>query len=204
MGAGHRYFLVHKPPGMVSQFVSSHAVKLLGELNFDFPIGTHAVGRLDNHSEGLLLLTTNKRVTKLLFQAALPHGRTYLVQVKHAVSEGTVQQLCKGVAIQVKGGGLYTTSPCQVQIEHHPEQYISTTQEVVQHHDHTWLRITLTEGKFHQVRKMVKAVGHSCRRLIRISIEALTLEGLERGEIQEIAEADFFDRLHIVGWEKSQ
>jgi len=63
----HRYFIIHKPRNMVSQFVSSHDVRLLGDLDFDFPEGTHAIGRLDKDSEGLLLLTTNKRITRLLF-----------------------------------------------------------------------------------------------------------------------------------------
>jgi 23S rRNA pseudouridine2457 synthase len=81
----HRYFIVHKPPNMVSQFVSSHEVGLLGDLDFDFPEGTHAIGRLDSHSEGLLLLTTNKKVTRLLFQGEVPHERTYLVMVKGIV-----------------------------------------------------------------------------------------------------------------------
>lgn len=69
----HRYFLVNKPLNMVSQFVSSHDVRLLGDLNFNFPEGTHAIGRLDQNSEGLLLLTTNKKITKLLFQGTVPH-----------------------------------------------------------------------------------------------------------------------------------
>ncbi|HEX5025052.1 MAG TPA: pseudouridine synthase, partial [Agriterribacter sp.] len=59
----HRYFIINKPVDMVSQFVSSHAVGLLGDLEYDFPDGIHAIGRLDNHSEGLLILTTNKKVT---------------------------------------------------------------------------------------------------------------------------------------------
>jgi len=71
---------------MVSQFVSSHPVKLLGDLEFNFPEETHAIGRLDQNSEGLLLLTTNKKVTRLLFQGLVPHTRTYLVQVKNTVS----------------------------------------------------------------------------------------------------------------------
>ena len=76
----HRYFLLNKPIDMVSQFVSSHEVRLLNLINFEFPEGTHAIGRLDQMSEGLLLLTTNQKVTKLLFQGVRPHVRTYLVQ----------------------------------------------------------------------------------------------------------------------------
>ena len=64
----HRYFVVHKPINMVSQFISSHDVNLLGSLNFDFPEGTHAIGRLDNNSEGLLLLTTNKKSPSFYFK----------------------------------------------------------------------------------------------------------------------------------------
>ena len=63
----NRYFILNKPFNMVSQFVSTHDVQLLGNLDFDFPPGTHAIGRLDNDSEGLLILTTNKKVTRLLF-----------------------------------------------------------------------------------------------------------------------------------------
>ena len=62
-----RYFIINKPFNMVSQFVSTHDVRLLGHLDFDFPEGTHAVGRLDNNSEGLLILTTNKKVTGFCF-----------------------------------------------------------------------------------------------------------------------------------------
>ena len=186
---------------MVSQFVSSHQVRLLGDLDFDFPEGTHAIGRLDNHSEGLLILTTNKKVTKLLFQGEVPHGRTYLVLVKHEVSEASLQQWREGVSIQIAGGGYYTTAPCEVTIESNPEQYISNAHEPFLHHPHTWLRITLTEGKFHQVRKMVKALRHPCRRLIRISIEELHLDGLEIGGVREIPEATFFEKLKIKNWQ---
>jgi 23S rRNA pseudouridine2457 synthase len=62
---------------------------------------------------------------------------------------------------------------------------------------YTWLRITLTEGKFHQVRKMVAAIHHRCKRLIRVSIEDLTLGDLEPGGIKEIDEKEFFMLLKI-------
>ena len=53
--APNRYFIVNKPYNMVSQFISSHNVNLLGAIDFDFPEGIHAIGRLDNLSEGLLI-----------------------------------------------------------------------------------------------------------------------------------------------------
>ena len=88
---------------MVSQFVSSHRVNLLSDLTFQFPEGTHAVGRLDSNSEGLLnSATTNKRVTRLLFQGETHHKRIYLVQVEKVVSEETLQQLRMGVVIRVR------------------------------------------------------------------------------------------------------
>ena len=90
----HRYFLVNKPLNMVSQFVSSHDVRLLTDLNFNFPEGTHAIGRLDQNSEGLLLLTTNKKITKLLFQGTVSHKRTYLVQVKKCNVFRNCRQTC--------------------------------------------------------------------------------------------------------------
>ena len=62
----------------------------------------------------------------------------------------------------------------------------------------TWLTITLTEGKFHQVRKMVAAVNHKCIRLIRIAIEDVQLDALQPGEVKEIEEAIFFRDLKLV------
>ena len=62
---------------MVSQFVSPDKVGLLGDLDFDFPEGTHAIGRLDNNSEGLLILTTNKESHEALFEARCRKKRVY-------------------------------------------------------------------------------------------------------------------------------
>ena len=193
----HRYFILNKPYNMVSQFVSTHDVVLLGELDFDFPEGTHAIGRLDNHSEGLLLLTTNKKITRLLFQGEVPHTRTYLVQVKNKVTDENLQKLKQGIPIRVKGGEVYTTTPCEVSIVDQPENLFSSGYELREGVLQTWLRITLTEGKFHQVRKMVAAIHHRCKRLIRVSIEDIGLEDMQPGEVREMKEDIFFKKLHI-------
>jgi 23S rRNA pseudouridine2457 synthase len=197
MSVPHRYFLLHKPYDMVSQFVSTHNVRLLGDINFDFPEGAHAIGRLDKDSEGLLLLTTDKRITRLLFQGKQPHTRTYLVQVKRTVTQETVQTLSGGVAISAPFDSVVMTQPCQVRLLSEPpvvsEPLIPLHPKVL----NSWLEISLTEGKFHQVRKMVAAVKHPCIRLIRTSIEDISLGNLQPGEVKEVDGDYFFSKLHL-------
>ncbi len=193
----HRYFIINKPYNMVSQFISPDKVGLLKDVPFNFPEGIHAIGRLDNYSEGLLILTTNKKVTKLLFESKTPHKRTYLVQVRDIVTPEKLLQLQNGVSIRIKGGGYYTTPPCEVSIVERPIDLFKREHEFKEGLPNTWLLITLTEGKFHQVRKMVDAVRHRCKRLIRISIEDLALNNLQPGEVKEMEERDFFEQLKI-------
>ncbi len=192
-----RYFLLNKPAGFVSQFVSPDGVGLLGDLSYDFPENTHAVGRLDKASEGLLLLTTDKSVTRRLFQGEKPHVRRYLVLVKGVVSAETIQKMAAGMDIIAEGGNPYHTKPCMVEKVQNPQIFGDWIASHPAHIPHDWLLITLTEGKFHQVRKMVFAAGHRCKRLIRVSIEDLTLEGLSPGEVREISGNIFYEKLHF-------
>ena len=197
MKDNHRYFIINKPYNMVSQFISSHKVGLLGDLDYDFPEGIHAVGRLDNNSEGLLILTTNKKVTRLLFLDDKPHKRVYLVQVNNILSTEHIEKLRTGVSIRIKAGEYYLTPHCEVEIIDEPEKLYHNAFTKNEYGRHTWLLITLTEGKFRQVRKMMAAVRHRCKRLIRISIEDLALGGLEPGQVKEINEKEFFEKLNI-------
>ena len=182
---------------MVSQFVSTHEVNLLGNLDFEFPPGIHAVGRLDNDSEGLLFLTTNKKLTRLLFLSEVPHNRTYLVQVNNIVSEEKLQQLRNGVSIKIKTGVQYTTTACDVSVVTNPETLYPLGDRLTAYAPFTWLLITITEGKFHQVRKMIYAIRHKCKRLIRISIEDLQLAMLPAGSVLEMNEDELFAKLRI-------
>lgn len=194
----HRYFILNKPRGIVSQFISSHPVDLLGGLQYNFPEGTHAIGRLDAHSEGLLLLTTNPRITRLLFSSSRPHVRKYLVEVNNEISESSVQRLRDGVTIRIKGGELYVTPGCDVKPVQLP---IPECDYVIPVSDHpgktSWLTISLTEGKYHQVRKMIAAIRHRCKRLIRVSIEDIALEGLTPGGVIEMDENEFYSKLKL-------
>jgi 23S rRNA pseudouridine2457 synthase len=194
---GHRYFILNKPVNMVSQFVSSHNVKLLGSINYHFPEGTHAIGRLDKNSEGLLLLTTDKKVTTLLFQGKQPHSRTYLVQVKNKVSPETVLKLAGGISISAAHGAQYMTDPCEVTLLDKPVFIHEPDTPLHENVLHSWLLITLNEGKFHQVRKMVATVHHKCIRLIRISIEDIELGTMLPGEVIELSRENFYAKLKL-------
>ncbi|MFM9909842.1 MAG: pseudouridine synthase [Chitinophagaceae bacterium] len=193
----YRYFLLNKPYNMVSQFASSHPVTLLSDLEFNFPPGTHAIGRLDNHSEGLLLLTTNKKITRLLFQGKIPHKRTYIVQVNNIVNDEKIKQLRKGVEIPVTNNKPYITIPCEATII--PEPFMASKQQYpyIVYPPYTWLSLTLTEGKFHQVRKMMISIKHRCKRLIRLSIEDICLGDIPPGKVKEITEEEFFKKLKL-------
>jgi 23S rRNA pseudouridine2457 synthase len=182
---------------MVSQFKSTDDVRLLGAIDFNFPEGTHAIGRLDKDSEGLLLLTTDKKVTRLLFQGKMPHKRIYLVQVKNVMTTATAAQLSSGIAISAPMGGEYMTTPCEVELVNKPD-YIQNA-EIPLHEKvkNSWVKITLTEGKFHQVRKMVAAVQHKCVRLIRLSIEDIDVSDLLPGQVKEVTEEYFYQQLKL-------
>lgn len=193
----HRYFLINKPRNMVSQFISPDKVGLLGDLDYSFPKGTHAIGRLDNDSEGLLILTTNKRITRLMYSGEKKHLRSYLVMVRNEVSAETLSLLQNGISIPIKGGEPYIAKPISVTIVNKPTKLCAQATDERERFPHTWLLITLTEGKFRQVRKMVLAAKHRCLRLIRISIGDLSIDNMQTGEVRELSEEVFFKKIGL-------
>jgi 23S rRNA pseudouridine2457 synthase len=183
---------------MLSQFVCEREDRLLGEIVFNFPEGIHAIGRLDKESEGLLILTTNKKITALLFQSKTSHKRTYLVQARYAMKKESVDQLRSGVYIRIRGSGPpYKTPPCKVDIVDPPPDLFPLPFPRNDYYPTTWLKISLEEGRYRQIRKMMTAVHHRTERLIRISIEDLELGTLQPGCVRELDEERFFHLLHL-------
>ncbi|MDY0780469.1 pseudouridine synthase [Tenacibaculum sp. IB213877] len=184
----HRHFIIHKPYGFLSQFITNQAKnkhKLLGELDFDFPENTMAVGRLDVKSEGLLLLTTNGKVSDY-FTTSGNVEKEYYVQVNGEISEEDVKELQKGVEIGFDGKK-YITKPCivkKIDIPNFPERSKKIRDD--RHGPTSWISVTLTEGKFRQVRKMTSAVGHPTLRLVRVRVGSILLGDLQVGEVREV------------------
>lgn len=179
------HFLLHKPAGYISQFVyeKKRAKKKLGEL-YNFPEGTMAIGRLDENSEGLLMLTTDGLISEEIRSAK--YEKEYVAQVDGLISYEAIELLKQGVEIGVKGQRL-KTKPCEAALIEKPD-YIGAGYRIrdERHGPTSWITITLTEGKFRQVRKMTAAVGFPTLRLIRVRIGKWKLEGLQAGEVTQI------------------
>lgn len=185
-----RHILFHKPYNVLCQFTQEGIDPLQGSrtarqtLKDYIPIPeVYAVGRLDQDSEGLLLLTNNGRVQHQLSDPKFEHSKTYWVQVERIPDETALQKLRQGVTIQN-----YRTRPAQVRLlEEEPDLPPRDPPIRVRKAIPTaWLEITLTEGKNRQVRRMTAAAGFPTLRLVRVAIAHLRLEGLEPGQWREI------------------
>lgn len=184
MEKSHFYFLLHKPYGYLSQFITNQTKrknqKLLGRLG-DFPEGTMSVGRLDKDSEGLLLLTTDGK-----FSAAITGRKTekeYYVQLDGLVTPEALERLRTGVEITVNGQAYTTLSGEAFALPEAPG-FPPRSRPVRddRHGPTSWVSITIREGKFRQVRKMTAAVGFPTLRLVRVRVGEWRLGGLEAGE----------------------
>lgn len=184
----HRHFALYKPDGYLSQFVSQQTKrknkKMLGEL-FEFPEGTMAIGRLDEPSEGLLLLTTDGKVSEEIRSTKVE--KEYWAQLDGIVNEQAVNQLQKGVEITSESG-LYRTLPCKVKpMETNP--ILPPRNKKIRDERHgptSWISITLTEGKYRQVRKMTAAVGFPTLRLVRVRIGDILIGEMKPGDVIEV------------------
>ncbi|RLD65379.1 MAG: hypothetical protein DRI84_06915 [Bacteroidetes bacterium] len=178
-------YILHKPYGYISQFIRNQSTrknkKLLGELH-DFAEGTMAIGRLDEASEGLLLLTTDGKISEEVRSKSIE--KEYYVEVDGIVDEIAIHRLKQGVEIGIKGKK-YTTKKCQASIIPNPN-FPERSVRVRNHRPTSWVSITISEGKFRQVRKMTAAVGFPTLRLVRIRIGRLKLEQLCPGKVIEV------------------
>ena len=183
----HRHFILHKPYGYLSQFIyegkRKNSKKLLGEL-FDFPMGTMAIGRLDEDSEGLLLLTTDGKVSFQICSNKIE--KEYYVQVDGIITEAEIQELQNGVEIGFDGKK-YITKPCKASLIEEPSHLQFEERHIrdERHGPKSWLSIIVIEGKFRQVRKMTAAVGFPTLRLLRVRIGNIYLE-IPTGKVVEV------------------
>lgn len=181
----HRHFILHKPFGYLSQFVGeSKKKKKLGEL-FPFPAGTMAIGRLDEASEGLLLLTTDGKLSSLITGQDIQ--KEYYVQLDGLITPEALSQIKNGLEIKVEKAQ-YRTKPCAAHLLPGAPPFAPRVRKIRddRHGPTSWIAITLNEGKNRQVRKMTAAVGYPTLRLIRVRIGNIYLNGMAPGTVLEV------------------
>ena len=192
----NKYYIIHKPYGMLSQFTREHEYPVLGDL-FDFPKDVYPVGRLDADSEGLLLLTNDKKVNNLLLDPLKGHTRIYLAQLDGTITDEAIVKLENGVTIRINNADHFTR-PAKVIRKDDPgvvervppiryRKSIPTS----------WIEITLKEGKNRQVRKMCAVAGFPCLRLIRIAIEDIFLGEMDPGAVMDLNKDIIYKKLRL-------
>ena len=171
----------NKPYGVLSQFTrQAPAHRTLAE--FGFPKQVYPLGRLDWDSEGLLLLSDEKKWNDFLLNPRHAHERTYQVQVEGTAGEEAAAKLQKGVMIQGR-----RTKPCRAKLIAEPDYPPRNPPIRFRLSVPTsWIELKLTEGKNRQVRRMTAAVGFPTLRLIRKAIGNFELEDLPAGKWREL------------------
>ena len=141
-----------------------------------------SVGRLDLNTEGLLLLTSSGELANRLMHPRFGLEREYAVRVLGALSKEEKQKLLDGVVL-----------------DDGPAQF-SSIEDGGGEGSNCWYRVTISEGRNREVRRMMEAVGHAVSRLIRIRYGAMVLpHGLRRGAFLELGESDIRALMKAVG-----
>lgn len=176
------YYLFYKPYQVLAQFSPEGDKKTLKDFFPGIKTNVYPVGRLDYDSEGLLLLTNDKKLNHQLLHPLFIHEREYWVQVEGIVTAEAIKKLVAGVSINVNGQH-YKTRPAKVFALETPE-HIPERNPPIRFRKNiptSWLSLTLTEGKNRQVRKMTAAVGLPTLRLMRYRIGNITIDHLQPG-----------------------
>jgi 23S rRNA pseudouridine2457 synthase len=191
----HRYFIIYKPYQVLSQFTSTEGKQTLKD-HFNVPADVYAVGRLDYDSEGLLILTNDAALNHRLLNPKFMHEREYWAQVEGDIHQKALAELQKGVTISINGEK-YHTKPCKATRLANTPTVPERNPPIRYRKDipTSWIKLVLTEGKNRQVRKMTAQTGFPTLRLIRYRIEAISLQDLQPGDMQELSKKDIYSRL---------
>ena len=163
------YYLLNKPKGYVTTLSDPQGRPVVTDLIKDCDARLFPVGRLDFDTEGALLLTNDGNLAQKIQHPSFETNKTYEAWVKGHPSKENLQKLSKGIFLEGK-----TTAPATLQI-------------LTKKNKTTLVKITIHEGRKHQVKKMFKAIGHPVTALKRIAYGKLTLQKLPSGASKKLS-----------------
>ncbi len=166
------YLMMNKPQGVISATEDYHCSKTVIDLLDDFNknFEPFPVGRLDKDTEGLLILTNNGKFAHNMLSPRKHVDKTYFAYVEGKLTDSDVKAFADGVIFLDDG---YKTMPSKL--------------EIIKSNDISECRITIKEGKFHQIKRMFEAVDKRVIYLRRLSMGPISLDDdLELGEYREL------------------
>lgn len=174
------YLLLNKPPGYVTTAKDQFGRPTVLDLVSDTGHRVFPVGRLDYNTSGLLILTNDGDLTLQLTHPRHEVFKTYVATVQGAISDEALEQLASGVQLED-----FKTSPAKVKL-------------IRREADLSLVELSIREGKYRQVRRMMEAVGHPVESLQRIAIGIINLSGLREGSYRVLSseEVDYLRRSH--------
>lgn len=166
----HVFIMLNKPEGYVSATEDGHAPVVTELLDDRDAPRVFPCGRLDKYTVGLMFLTDDGELSHRLLAPVRHVAKTYRYKCRDALTVENAEKLRSGVHIE----GGYLTAPCGLE----PDSSFSGA-------------ITLTEGKYHQIKQMFGSVGNEITYLERVTFGPLTLDpGLERGQWRYLTETE--------------
>src|SRR4051812_6545444 len=173
MALDHFYVLFNKPKGCITAVTDDRGRPTVMEYLPNLPIPVKPVGRLDFYSEGVLLLTNDGELAAKLLAPSSHVAKTYHVKVHGQLSDEHVKQLREGVTLD---DGT-TTMPAEIEV-------------LPGESKHTWLGITIHEGKHRQIHRMIEALGYSVDKLQCVAFANLTFHNLRVGDARELTQME--------------
>lgn len=171
------YYMLHKPAGVVTATRDNRETTVMDLLSDACGRNLAPVGRLDKDTEGMLLVTNDGELAHRLLAPGKHVAKTYYVECSGALTTDKLTLLENGVDI----GDSELTRPARVQV-------------ISQSDGSYTMELTITEGRFHQVKRMVQAVGGSVTYLKRLSMGTLSLDsGLPKGSYRPLTEKELSD-----------
>lgn len=166
------YLMLNKPKNVMSTLDDPGGRTTVKDFLHGVSVRVFPVGRLDFDSEGLMLLTNNGDLAQALLHPRYHVPKTYLIKVKGVLTDDEIGALQQGVKLE---DGM--TSP-------------ATVKKVKKAAANSWVEITIHEGRKHQVKRMLEAVGHPVIKLTRVKMGPLTLGGLTSGEFRFLTDRE--------------
>lgn len=168
--AKFHYYLLHKPAGVITATEDKSQKTVLDLLGGIPTKNLFPVGRLDKDTEGLLLITDDGELSHKLLSPKKHVDKTYFCLLKNDISEADIKALSEGVDI----GDEKPTMPASVKVLSNRE-----------------VELTIREGRFHQVKRMMQAVGNEVLYLKRLSMGPLSLpDDLEKGCFKPLSDTE--------------